>query len=82
MLQESEDFPHRLMDLYRRGSSRYRTFVAARRDVIVGVLTGSFDSDFLQGDAFDSFDLPPPPHAFLDRVHVTESYRGGVSVAH
>jgi GNAT superfamily N-acetyltransferase len=41
-----------------------------------GVLSGSFDSDFGEGGAFDSFDLPPAPHAFLDRVHVHESARG------
>lgn len=42
----------------------------------MGVLTGSFDSDFFQSGAFDSFELPAPPHAFLDRVHVTELFRG------
>lgn len=76
MLQESEDFPPGLMELYRRGSSRYVTFVATHRSLIVGVLTGSFDSDFFESGAFDDFELPPAPHGFLDRIHVTSLFRG------
>jgi len=77
MLEESEDFPQNLLHLYRRGRfSPYRTFVAWRGDAIAGVLTGSFNADFAEDRNFDSFELPPEPHAFLERVHVRESARG------
>ncbi|WP_406071250.1 GNAT family N-acetyltransferase [Micromonospora sp. NBC_01638] len=76
MLEESDDFPQRLLYLYRRRrSNHYWTFIAWRGDKVDGVLTGSFDSDFAEGGAFDSFELPPAPHAFLERVHVRESAR-------
>lgn len=75
LLEESDDFPQHLLPYYRRRGSRYETFVARRAGAIVGVLTGSFDSDFEESGAFASFDLPPAPHAFLDRVHVHESAR-------
>jgi GNAT superfamily N-acetyltransferase len=76
MLEDSEDFPQQLLHLYRRGRSRYVTFVASCGNEIEGVLTGSFDSDFGEGSAFHSFELPPAPHAFLDRIHVRGSARG------
>jgi GNAT superfamily N-acetyltransferase len=77
MLTGSEDFPQNLVYLYRRsgGSGHYRTFAAWRDGEIVGVLSGSFSSDFVESGAFNSFELPPAPHAFLDRVHVHESAR-------
>lgn len=40
------------------------------------MLSGGFDSDLAQGGGFDSFDLPSPPQAFLDRMHVHEDFRG------
>jgi GNAT superfamily N-acetyltransferase len=76
MLAESSDFPYHLLDLYRRGRNRDVTFVAWREGKIDGVLTGSFDLDLTGIEDFDSFDLPPGPHAFLDRVHVRDSSRG------
>lgn len=76
MLKASNDFPQRLLKYYERLGSRYRASVAWRSGKIVGVLTGSFDSDFHESGAFDSFDLPPAPHAYLDRVHVHETARG------
>lgn len=45
------------------------------RDLIVGVLTGSFDSDFFGSGAFDDFELPSAPHGYLDRIHVTSLFR-------
>ncbi len=78
MLLESTDFPQQLVYLYQRrgGLSRSETFVAWRGPAVVGMLTGSFDSDFHESEAFDSFHLPPAPHAFLDRLHVRASNRG------
>lgn len=40
------------------------------------MLSGGFDSDLAQGGGFDSFELPPPPQAFLDRMHVHDDFRG------
>jgi len=78
MLLESSDFPQELVYLYQRrgGPCRYETFVAWHGHDLVGMLTGSFDSNFHESGAFDSFDLPPAPHAFLDRLHVLASSRG------
>lgn len=78
MLLESSDFPQELVYLYQRrgGPSRYETFAAWHGRDAVGMLTGSFDSDFHESGAFDSFDLPPAPHAYLDRIHVLASSRG------
>lgn len=77
MLEESDDFPQQLLHLYRRNrSTPYWTFIAWRGGKVDGVLTGSFDSDFTEGGNFDSFELPPAPHAFLERIHVRESARG------
>lgn len=75
MLEDSRDFPQNLLYLYRRRQSPYTIFIASRGDGIEGVLTGSFDSDFSSGNSFDSFELPPAPHAFLERIHVRESGR-------
>lgn len=74
MLEDSDDFPRDLVRLYRRAGS-YATFVAWRGCEIVGMLSGSLDSDFAGNPAFDSFELPAAPHAFLDRVHVRGSVR-------
>ena len=76
MLETSVDFPQRLLPFYRGPSSGGATLVAWIAADIVGVLKGSFDSDFAQSGAFDSFNPPPAPHAFIDRVHVHESARG------
>lgn len=76
MLEDSGDFPKQLLTYYRPGRSRYTTFVASREDEIDGVLTGSFDSDFREGGAFSAFELPPAPHAYLDRIHVRGPARG------
>lgn len=78
MLEESNDFPQHLLYLYKRsgGPSRCHTFAAWRDGKIAGMLTGSFDSDFFESGAFDSFELLPAPHALLDRVHVRASARG------
>lgn len=78
MLETSQDFPQNLLYLHRRpgGHGSYETFAAWRANEIVGMLSGSFDSDFTGGEAFASFALPSAPHAFLDRVHVRESDRG------
>jgi GNAT superfamily N-acetyltransferase len=76
MLEGSDDVPQQLLGYYRRGGGRYETLVAWSGAEVVGMLTGSFDSDFFEGGAFDSFDLRTAPHAFLDRVHVHESARG------
>lgn len=75
MLEDSGDFPQNLVYLYRRTASRYVTLVAWREGEISGVLTGSFDSDFTSNSAFDAFELPRRPHAFLDRIHVRDSAR-------
>jgi GNAT superfamily N-acetyltransferase len=76
MLEGSSDFPQNLLVYYGPRRSRNRVIGAWAADEIIGVLTGSFDSNFFESGAFDSFDLPPAPHAFLDRVHVHESARG------
>lgn len=76
MLETSDDFPQTLLQYYWRPSSRDVTLAAWCGRDIVGVLKGSFDSDFEESGAFDSFNPPPAPHAFLDRVHVHESTRG------
>jgi len=44
-------------------------------DAVVGVLLGSFDSDFNDNYAFFGFDLPPEPHAFLSQLHVLRTAR-------
>lgn len=75
MLEESDDFPQEQVSRYRRASSLYWTFTARRVGEIVGMLTGSFDSNLLEVGTFESFDVPPAPHAFLDRIHVRESAR-------
>jgi GNAT superfamily N-acetyltransferase len=78
MLEESDDFPQELLYLYRRNVrlGPYLTFVALRDYDVVGMLTGSFDSDFFETRAFDPFELPPAPHAFIERVHVRAPARG------
>jgi len=75
MLEDSEDFPRESLQTYRLPRSRHLVvFLAWRGDEVDGMLTGSFDSAFESG-AFDSFDLPPGPHAFLERVHIRGSAR-------
>jgi len=76
MLTSSEDFPQNLLTFYRPGRSHYEALGAWSAGEVLGVLTGSFDSNFFESGAFDSFDPPAAPHAFLDRVHVHESARG------
>lgn len=76
MLEDSKDFPQHLLYLHRRrGGSGHATLVASCKGEIVGMLTGSFDSDFRLGGAFDSFELPLAPHAFLYSIHVNRSAR-------
>lgn len=75
-LESSRDFPDELLNLYRRPAVHYETLVAWSRGAIVGMLTGSYDSDFAESGAFESFDPPRAPHAFLVRVHVHEVARG------
>lgn len=75
MLENSDDFPQHLLYLYRRAGSRYATFVARHGDKIDGMLGGSFDADFTENRDFDTFDLPPEPHALLDRIHVRRPAR-------
>jgi GNAT superfamily N-acetyltransferase len=75
MLRSSWDYPDTALDLYRRPSSRTTVFVAWSDHEVVGMLSGGFDSDLAQGGGFDSFDLPPPPQALLDRIHVHENFR-------
>lgn len=76
MLESSNDFPHQLLSHYSRGGlGRHRPLVAKAGSEVIGMLAGSFDSDFSESGTFDSCDLPPAPHAFLDRVHVHESAR-------
>ncbi|WP_166391771.1 GNAT family N-acetyltransferase [Nocardioides ochotonae] len=75
MLHSSSDYPDTAVGLYRRPSSRTKIFVAWSDGELVGMLSGGFDSDLAQGGGFDSFDLPPPPQAFLDRMHVHEDFR-------
>lgn len=70
MLEDSDDFPQNLLYLYRRGGTAHPAFVAWRGNAVEGFLSGSFDADFRGERAFDSFELPTPPHAFLERVHV------------
>lgn len=76
MLESSADFPRQLLRYYQRPEGRYSTLVAWKGAELVGVLKGSFDSDFSEGGAFESFNPPIAPHAFLERVHVHESARG------
>ncbi|WP_028644070.1 GNAT family N-acetyltransferase [Nocardioides sp. URHA0020] len=75
MLRESQDFPDRNIARFEHESARYLPFIAEYRDIIVGFLSGSVDSDFHQNDSFDSFDAPPGPHGFLDLVHVSSVFR-------
>jgi GNAT superfamily N-acetyltransferase len=49
--------------------------VALRGDAIEGMLTGSFDSNVAESGAFESYELPVAPHAFLDRIHVHSAVR-------
>jgi GNAT superfamily N-acetyltransferase len=76
MLHESDDFPQHLLYLYQRSSGPHQTFVAWRAGELVGMLTGSFDANLFELPDFDSFELPPAPHALLVRVHVRHSARG------
>ncbi len=76
MLAESEDFPQHLLYLHRRAGSHHTTLVARRGEQIDGMLGGSFDADLAVTGVFDVFELPPAPHAFLDRIHVREAARG------
>lgn len=77
MLRSCDDFPQELLYLYERdlGTGRDETFVAYRAGEVVGMLSGTFDSDFHESGAFEPFDPPPAPHAFLDRVHIAPRYR-------
>ena len=76
MLESSCDFPAAAMSPYRRLDGRYETWAAWRDGEMVGMLTGSYDSDFAESGAFESFAPPSGPHALLVRVHVHESARG------
>lgn len=75
MLEESDDFPQNLLYLYRRTTYSYETFVAWSEGEVDGVLSGSFKSDFIGDGTFGAFELPPAPHALLERVHVRGSAR-------
>ena len=75
-LAATPDFPQQLAYLYRRTGGRDHCFTAWHDGQVVGMLSGSFTSTFSGNRAFDSFELPPSPHAFLDRIHVHESERG------
>ncbi len=57
-------------------ASRYTTFVARHGEQLDGMLGGTFDADLAATGVFDAFELPPAPHAFLDRIHVREPVRG------
>jgi GNAT superfamily N-acetyltransferase len=82
MLSESRDFPQSLLYLYQRRSGPDENLVAWRGDDIDGVLTGSFGTDLAASGAFDSFELPPRPHAFLTRIHVrAPARRSGIGRA-
>lgn len=69
-------FPSRIWDSTGEPAPPYMVLVAWHGNEIGGMLSGSFDSDLSQSGAFDSFELPPRPHAFLSRVHVHEQVRG------
>lgn len=75
-LAATPDFPQQLAYLYRRTGGRDHCFMAWHDDQVVGMLSGSFTSAFTGNRAFESFTLPPSPHAFLERIHVSESERG------
>jgi GNAT superfamily N-acetyltransferase len=85
MLEDSGDVALDVLLRYRHPSSLYMTFVAVRGDAIEGMLTGSFDSNVAESGAFESYELPVAPHAFLDRIHVHSAVRhtgvGGALIA-
>ncbi|GIJ36625.1 GNAT family N-acetyltransferase [Micromonospora sediminimaris] len=85
MLEDSGDVALNVLLRYRRPSSLYTTFVAVRGDAIEGMLTGSFDSNVAESGAFESYELPVAPHAFLDRIYVHSAVRhagvGGALIA-
>jgi GNAT superfamily N-acetyltransferase len=56
-------------------TSRYEALTARIDGVLVGVLSGSYDSDFNEGVSFCGFDLPPAPHGYLSQLHVHKDYR-------
>lgn len=74
-LEDSGDVALDVLLRHRRPSSLYTTFVAVRGDAIEGMLTGSFDSNVAESGAFESYELPVAPHAFLDRIHVHSAVR-------
>lgn len=75
MLEDSGDVAFDVLSRYRRPSSLYTTFVAVRGGAIEGMLTGSFDSNVAESGAFESYELPAAPHAFLDRIQVHSAVR-------
>lgn len=74
MLGEDRDLPRSVPESYSKSHGWDRDWVAWMGDRMVGLVTGGF-GDFSDRSAFEHFDLPAGPHAFLYRVFVRPAVR-------
>jgi len=76
MLEDTSELDLRAIDQYRiLRIPTDVTHVAWVNGAVVGMLNASYVADFSGMRSFESFDLPLPPHAFLDRIHVHPVWR-------
>jgi len=75
MLQSADDLSMGSSDFYRRPHPPHEDFLAWDHQKIVGVITGTFDFDYRNNEAFDSLELQAGPHAFVTRLYVDRPAR-------
>lgn len=73
---------YRIQNLYRRPGTYETYFTAHYGEDLVGFVEANLNSDFHGNNAWDKFNLPPRPHAYLIRIHVANHTRGqGIGTA-
>lgn len=78
MLEDAGDAALATAGMYRiRRAMPDVMIVAWIEDTLVGMLNASYSADFQGMRAFETFNLPRRPHAFLDRIHVHPAARRG-----
>jgi GNAT superfamily N-acetyltransferase len=71
MLEDAGDLDPGTIGMYRiRRALPDVMLVAWVDNNLVGMFNASYSADFHTMPAFESFDLPQRPHAFMDRIHV------------
>ncbi|MGV1005691.1 MAG: GNAT family N-acetyltransferase [Candidatus Nanopelagicales bacterium] len=78
MLEDAGDLDPSTIGMYRIRRAMPDVMLVAWVDGnLVGMFNTSCKADFHGMPDFESFDLPPRPHAFMDRIHVHPAVRRG-----